>query len=104
MTSVGVPAVLTSPRLETADTWTAVEAAFEVTVAPAGLRPVTVAVLLTAPESTSAWVIVYAVLVVQVVAAPGASVVATQVVAPTFGSATASAVIVSAPVFRAANV
>ena len=33
-------------------------AAFEATAVPAGLRPVAVAVLFTAPASTSAWVIV----------------------------------------------
>ena len=35
-----------------------VDDGFEVTVVPAGLRAVSVAVLLTAPASTSAWVIV----------------------------------------------
>ena len=43
--------------------------------------------------------IVYGAVVVQVVLAPGASVVVGQVVAPTFASTTASPVIVTAPVF-----
>ena len=72
--------------------------ALEVTVVPAGLRPVTVAVLVTAPAFTSACVIVYGAVVVQVVLAPGASVVAGQLVAPTFASTTATVVIVCAPV------
>ena len=77
----------------------AVEELFEVTAVPAGLRPVAVAVLVIAPASTSAWVIVYGVVVVQVVDAPGASVVAGQVVAPTLASTIATFVIVVAPVF-----
>ena len=56
------------------------------------------AVLLTVPASTSAWVIVYAAVVVQVVLAPGASVVAGQVVAPTLASTIATVVRVCAPV------
>ena len=75
-----------------------VEDGFDVTVVPAGLRPVIVAVLFTAPASTSACVIVYAAVVVQVVDAPGASVVAGQLVAPTLASTTATPVMVVAPV------
>ena len=62
------------------------------------------AVLLTAPASTSACVIMYGAVVVQVVLAPGASVVATQVVAPTLASTTATFVSVCAPVFVTTNV
>ena len=54
--------------------------------------------LFTAPASTSAWVIVYGAVVVQVVAAPGASVVAVQVVAPTLASTIATVLRVTAPV------
>ena len=75
----------------------AVDEAFEVTVWFVGLRPVTVAVLFTEPAFTSACVIVYGAVVVQVVLAAGASVVVGQVVAPTFASTTASPVIVTAP-------
>ena len=58
LTSTGVPAVLVSERVATLEVGVAVEELFEVTVPPAGLRPVAVAVLVTAPEFTSAWVIV----------------------------------------------
>ena len=81
----------------------AVEAGFDATAVRAGSRPVAVAVLLTAPASTSAWVIVYGVVVVQVVVAPGARVVAGQVVAPTLASTTARVVIVCAPEFVTAK-
>ena len=80
-----------------------VDDAFDVTVVPAGLRAVSVAVLLTAPASTSAWVIVYGAVVVHVVDAPGASVVAGQVVGPTFGSTTVRLVSVRAPVLVTAK-
>ena len=59
-----------------------------------------VAVLFTAPASTSAWVTAYGAVVVQVVLAPGARrASATQVVAPTLASTMATFVRVSAPVF-----
>ena len=77
--------------------------ALDVIVAPVGFFPVTVAVLATAPASTSAWVITYGFVVVHVVRAPGASVVVGHVVAPTFASTTASAVMVWTPVFVATN-
>ncbi|GAB2588506.1 hypothetical protein GCM10009593_29400 [Microlunatus antarcticus] len=75
----------------------------EVTVAPAGVRPLAVAVLATVPASTSACVITYGAVVVQVVLAPGASVVAGQVVAPTLASAIATPLMVSDPVFVTRN-
>ena len=93
-----MPAVLARVNVATVDVGVEVLDAFEVTVAPAGLRPVTVAVLVTAPASTSAWVIAYGAVVVQVVLAPGASVVAGQVVAPTLASTTATPLIVTEPV------
>ena len=80
-----------------------VDDAFEVTAAFAGVRPVAVAVLFTAPASTSAWVIVYGAVVVQVVDAFGARVVVGQVVAPTFASTMASPVMVCAPVLVTAK-
>ncbi|GAB2588485.1 hypothetical protein GCM10009593_29360 [Microlunatus antarcticus] len=101
--SVGVPAVLVRVSVDVVEVGVAVEAAFEVTVAPAGFRPAAVAVLLTAPASTSAWVITYGAVVEQVVLAPGASVPATQVVAPTFASAMATPVTVTAPVLVTPN-
>ena len=58
LTSTGVPAVLVSASVAVVEVGVAVDDGFEVTVAPAGLRPVTVAVLATVPASTSAWVIV----------------------------------------------
>ena len=57
MTSTGVPAVLARVTDETVDVGVVVDDAFEVTVAFVGLLPVAVAVLFTAPASTSAWVI-----------------------------------------------
>ena len=69
---------------------------------PAGLRALAVAVLRTLPASTSAWVMVYA-SAVQVVLAPGASVVAGQVAPPTLGSVMATAVRVWAPVLVTAK-
>ena len=96
--STGADAVFARLSVAALDVAVAVLDAFEVTVGPAGLRPVTVAVLLTEPASTSACVIVYGAVVVQVVLAPGASVVAGQVVAPTLASTTATVVIVCAPV------
>ena len=93
-----MPAVLVRVSVASVDVAVEVLEAFDVTVAPAGFRPVTVAVLFTAPAFTSACVIAYGAVVVQVVLAPGASVVAGQVVAPTFASTTATLVIVCAPV------
>ncbi|GAB2588429.1 hypothetical protein GCM10009593_29260 [Microlunatus antarcticus] len=69
----------------------------DVTGVPAGVRPVAVAELFTAPASTSAWVITYGAVVVHVVVAPGASVVAGQPVAPTFASPIATPAIVWTP-------
>ncbi|GAB2588413.1 hypothetical protein GCM10009593_29230 [Microlunatus antarcticus] len=103
-TSVGVPADFVRVRVAAVDVGVAVEEAFEVTVAPAGLRPVTRAVLATVPASTSAWVTTYGAVVAQLVVAPGARLVVVQVVAPTSGSTTARPVIVCAPVFVTANV
>ena len=57
LTSVGVPAVLVRLRVATLDVGVAVQELGEVTAPPAGLRLVAVAVLLTLPEFTSAWVI-----------------------------------------------
>ncbi|GAB2588523.1 hypothetical protein GCM10009593_29430 [Microlunatus antarcticus] len=99
LASTGAPAVLVRVSVVTVLVGVAVAAAFDVTAVPAGLRPVAVAVLFTAPASTSAWVIVYAVVVVQVVLAPAARVDAMQVVGPTFASAMASVETVTVPVF-----
>ena len=99
LTSVGVPAVLVSVAVAVVEVGVEVDEVFETTVVPAGFFPVAVAVLLTVPASTSAWVIVYAAVVVHVVLAPGANVVAGQVVAPTFASTIATPVTVNAPVF-----
>ena len=56
--SVGVSADLVSDSVAAADSCVAVEDWFESTVVPAGLRLEAVAVLFTAPASTSACVIV----------------------------------------------
>ena len=58
LTSVGLVALLTSASVATVEVGVDVEEALELTVVPAGLRPVAVAVLLTVPASTSACVIV----------------------------------------------
>ncbi|GAB2588517.1 hypothetical protein GCM10009593_29420 [Microlunatus antarcticus] len=58
LTSTGVPAVLVSAMVATRSACVAVESVFDVTSALAGERPLTVAVLVTEPASTSAWVIV----------------------------------------------
>ncbi|GAB2588475.1 hypothetical protein GCM10009593_29340 [Microlunatus antarcticus] len=97
-TSVGVPAVLVRLSVATVEVGVDVEDALEVTAALPGVRPVAVAVLATAPASTSPCVIVYGAEVVQVVLAPGASVVAGQLVAPAFASTIATALTVTAPV------
>ncbi len=70
---------------------------------PFGSLPTAVAVLLTTPASTSAWVMVCGAVAVQVVAAPGASVVTGQVTAPAVGSLTTRLVIVVVPVFWTRN-
>src|SRR4051812_13074156 len=88
LVSVGAPAVLVRVSVAVVEVGVEVLEAFDVAVVPAGVRAVTVAVLATAPASTSAWVTTYGAVVVQVVPAPGASVVAAQPVAPTFGSTT----------------
>ncbi|GAB2588435.1 hypothetical protein GCM10009593_29270 [Microlunatus antarcticus] len=98
-----MPADLVNCRVAVAFVGVVVDEAFEVTVVPAGVRPVTRAVLATAPASTSVCVIVYGADVVQVVDAPGARLVVVQVVAPTFGSTTARPVIVCAPLFVTAK-
>ncbi len=59
--------------------------------------------LLTTPASTSAWVIVRCAVAVQVVDAPGASVVTGQVTAPAIGSLIARVVSVTVPVFLTRN-
>ncbi|GAB2588502.1 hypothetical protein GCM10009593_29390 [Microlunatus antarcticus] len=102
--STGAPAVLVRVSVDVLVVGVDVEAAFEVTVVPAVVRPVAVAVFVTAPASTSACVITYGAVVVHVVLAPGASEVATQVVAPTLASTMATSVRVRAPVFVTANV
>jgi hypothetical protein len=80
----------------TVDVGVEVESGVEFTAGPVGGVPRALAVLVTEPESTSAWVIVYD--VVHVVEAAGASVVTGHVTAPTFGSFTATAVSVTDPV------
>ena len=65
---------------------------------PPGGVPWAVAVLLTTPASTSAWVMVWAVVAVQVSAAPGARVELGHVVAPAVGSVTPTLVRVTVPV------
>ena len=62
----------------------------------AGVRPLAVAVLLTTPASTSAWLTVCAA-EVQVVDPPGASVVAGHEIGPAVGSVTATEVRVTVP-------
>ncbi|GAB2588511.1 hypothetical protein GCM10009593_29410 [Microlunatus antarcticus] len=57
LTSVGVPAVLTRASVVTVDVGVDVLAGLEVRRTLFGSRPLTVAVLATAPASTSAWVI-----------------------------------------------
>ena len=98
-TSTGAAATLSSDICRSELVGVLVEDAFEVTVAPPGVRADAVAVLSTVRASASTWVIVYGVVVEQVVDAFGARVVATQVVAPTLASAIASPVRVVAPVF-----
>ncbi len=73
-----------------------------VTAAPVGGVPEAVAVLDTWPAFTSAWVTGYAA-AVQVVEAPGSSVVAGQLTAPTFGSVTPTAVRVTLPALVTTN-
>jgi hypothetical protein len=73
-----------------------------VTAVPVGGVPDAVAVLFTVPASTSACVSVYD--FAHVVDAPGASVVAGQDTAPTFGSETPTLVSVTLPVFATTKV
>ena len=70
----------------------------EITRGPLGGSPLAVAVLLTTPASTSAWVMVWTALAVQVWLAPGAIVGLGQVTAPAVGSVTPTAVRVTVPV------
>ena len=81
----------------------AVDEAAEFTAGPDGGVPLAVAVLLIEPALTSAWVMVR--VAVQVVEAPGARIVAGQVMAdnPGSGSVMATAVKVTLPVFVTAN-
>ncbi|GAB2588451.1 hypothetical protein GCM10009593_29300 [Microlunatus antarcticus] len=97
--STGPPADLVRLSVEVVAVGVEVAETLDVIRVPAGLRPVAVAVLLTAPASTSACVIVYGAVVVHVVVAFGASVVAGQVVAPTLASTIAVVEIVWTPVF-----
>ena len=75
----------------------------DVTTGPEGGVPDAVAVLVTTPAFTSAWVIVR--VAVHVVDAPGANVVDEQLIAdkPANGSATFTEVNVTLPVFVTAN-
>ena len=73
-----------------------------VSAGPLGGVPVTAAVLTTDPASRSAWVTVC--VPVQVVDAPGASVVAVQVTPVVLGSVTVTAVRVTLPVLVTVNV
>ena len=70
----------------------------EVVTWPLGGSPLAVAVLLTTPASTSAWVMVYGVVAVQVSLTPGASEELGQVTAPAFGSLTPTEPRVTVPV------
>src|ERR1035437_2704218 len=70
----------------------------EVVTGPLGGSPLAVAVLLTTPASTSAWVMVYGVVAVQVSLTPGASEELGQVTAPAVGSLTPAAGGVTVPV------
>ncbi len=72
------------------------------TAAPVGGVALTVALLATWPESTSACVTVY--VAVQLVEAPGASDVTGHVTVPTLASVTATAWRVTLPVFVTTNV
>ncbi|GAB2588446.1 hypothetical protein GCM10009593_29290 [Microlunatus antarcticus] len=101
--STGVPAILSSDSWRSELVGVDVDDAFDVTVTPPGAVPVAVAVLLTTRASESTWVITYGAFVVQVVLAPGASVVVGQVVGPTLPSTIRRPVRVCAPVFVTAN-
>ena len=70
----------------------------EVVTWPLGGSPLAVAVLLTTPAFTSAWVMVYGALAVQVSLTPGASVKLGQPTAPAVGSVTPTEVRVTLPV------
>ncbi len=58
LTSTGVAAVLVRLSVAVVEVGVAVEELLEVIVAPAGFLPAAAAVLLMAPLSTSAWLIV----------------------------------------------
>jgi len=70
----------------------------EVIAVPLGEVPRALAVLLTTPATASPWVMVWAVVAVQVSAAPGARVELGHVVAPAVGSVTPTLVRVTVPV------
>src|SRR5665213_3584021 len=70
----------------------------ETTGGPLGGVPSAVAVLLTTPAFTSAWLMVWTASAVQVSLAPGASVGLGQVTAPAVGSVTPTEVRVTVPV------
>ncbi len=101
LVSTGVPAVLTRPMVAAALVATEL-VSLAVVAAPVGGVPVAVAVLDTLPESTSAWVITYGA-AVHVVEAPGASVLAGQLMPVTLGSVTPTAVSVTSPVLVTRN-
>ncbi len=95
---LGVPAVLSIVKLALEVIGVVVVSGGEVIAGPLGGVPPAVALLLTVPASTSAWVIVCVPL--QVVVAAGASVVATQVAAASNrGSLITNPVMVTLPVF-----
>ena len=89
LTSVAT-ADLVSPRAGAWAMGVDVEELLDVIAAPLGFLPLAVAVLLTCPASTSAWVTVWVVVAEQVKLAPGASGVAGQDTAPAVGSLTAN--------------
>ncbi|GAB2588441.1 hypothetical protein GCM10009593_29280 [Microlunatus antarcticus] len=102
-TSVTAPAVLTRVSVDAVEVGVDVASALDVMRLPKGARVVAVATLSTDPASTSAWVITYGVVVVQVVLAAGAKVVVGQVVGPTLASTIVSVVSVCRPVLVTTN-
>ena len=80
-----------------------VEELLDVIVAALGFLPLAVAVLLTTPASTSAWVTVCGARPHRSTEAPGASGEPGQVTAPAIGSVTAMVVSVTEPVFLTRN-
>ncbi len=101
LTSAGSPADLSRVMVAMVEVGVVVVSDGDVTAGPLGGVPEAVAVLMTLPLSTSAWLIGY--VAVQVTPAPGASVVVEHVTGPTFTSSTVTPVSVWAPVLATRN-